>query len=149
MSSVLRGVRDAPVAQTSYLVRLDVTNLPIGSTQTAINAGIAAARGDGYTVKTVGNVIDVDPAVYLDDYFNGDVNLNGGDLLRDMGKDLILTYKGAIFMRARLVTKVKGTRTEGCDVSAPFYVTTFEAYGPGGLPNGSGGYTSDVFVSRI
>jgi hypothetical protein len=148
MSSVLRGVKDAPVSNAAYVVRMDVQNYAIGSTQATINAGIAAAKADGQTVNVVGNVIDLSPSVYLADYFNGDVTLNGGDLLRDMGRDLVLTYQGNTFLRGRLVSLVQGRNTQGLNFSAPFYVTIWESYGAGGAPNGHGGYTSDVFVSR-
>ena len=142
--SLLRGFKEAPIAQASYLVRGDVTSLPIGSTQAAIDAGIAAARADGKTVTVIGSLIQTPPNVYLADYFNGDVYLVAGDLLRDMGKDIVLSYNGMIYMRARLVTKVNGKYSEGADLSVPFYVTIFESYGAGGFND-----TSDVFVTRV
>ena len=153
MSSVLRGYKESPIAQASYIVRADVPDtslgggappgLPIGSTQAAIDAGIAAARADGKTVTVIGSLIQTSPDVYLADYFNGDVYLVAGELLRDMGKEIVMSYNGMIFVRARLVTKVHGKYTEGDYMSTPFYVTTFESYGAGGF----GG--SDVFVTRV
>ena len=140
----MRGFKESPIAQASYLVRGDVTSLPIGSTQAAIDAGVAAARADGKTVTVIGSMIQTPPDVYLADYFNGDVTLNGGDLLRDMGKDIFLSYNGMIYTRGRLVTKVNGKYSEGADLSLPFYVTTFESYGAGGFND-----TSDVFVTRV
>lgn len=141
----MRGFKEAPLAQASYIVRSDVPGLPIGASQASIDAGIANARAHNLDIKVLGSVIDVDPTLYLADYFNADVTLRGGDLLRDLGKQIILTYKGAIFMRARLVTKVHGKYTEGANLdNTPFYVSIFESYGAGGLNS-----TADVFVTRI
>lgn len=149
MSSVLRGTRDAPTAQACYIVRSDVDNYPVGSTPAAISAGYAAAKAAGESVDSIGSNFIISPAVYLADFFNGDVNLNGGDLLRDMGNEITISYNGQIYVRARLVSKVQGrNNTMGFNLSMPFYVTTWEAYGAGGVP-GNNGYTSDIFVSRV
>jgi len=157
-----RGKKDSPAMNALYIVRSDLRitepfGLPIGSTQAAIDSGIAAARTAGYTVSVTGNVITLDIAAYLADYFNGDVYLHAGNLLKDLGSELILVNNGpnaangAVFIRAKLVSLVNGQSTEGAIGGAPFYVTTYESYGPGGFPNGSGnpGNTSDVFVNLV
>ena len=152
MSSTLRSFREPPLSQACYIVRLDVNGYPVGSTPAAISAGIAAAREAGRTVEVIGNMIVTDPTVYLADYFNGDVQLYGGDLLRDMGSELVVSYQGTIYMRAKLVTKITGRHnTSGSNISPPFYVTVWESYGAGGTQNplASGVYMSDVFVSRV
>jgi hypothetical protein len=151
MSSVLRGKKDAPLAQACYIVRMDVNNFPVGSTFAAIQAGIAAAKADGKSVDSIGSNVIVAPAVYLADYFNGDVYLNAGDLLRDMGNELTISYQGQTYVRARLVQKVQGHgNTQGFNFSPSFYVTIWEAYGAGGVPNPVNGLpTSDIFVTRV
>ena len=140
---VRRGFKDAPARNALYIVREDVPGLPIGSTQEAIDAGIAAATAAGYTVSVNGNMIEVDVEVYLADYFNGDIILTAGDLLQDLGKTLVLTSNGREFLRAKLVMKLNGSSTEGNNSNPPFYVTTYEAYGDGGW-NGT-----DVFVKLV
>jgi hypothetical protein len=141
--SVMRGYREQSINLTSYIVRLDVFGQNIGSTQSGINASIAAAVAAGNNVSVIGNVIEIDPVVRTT-YFIPDVILFGGKLLRDLGKDLYFTYKGELYLKARLVCLAEGLYTEGTtDISSPFYVNTFESYSQD-QPNGE-----DVYVIRV
>lgn len=139
--SVMRGYREQPITLTTYIVR-DIGTLTFGSTQSAINAGVAASIAAGTNVSVVGNLIDMDPVAHAI-YFTPDVTLNGGFLLRDMDKDLYFTYKGELYLKARLVARVNGVYSQGDDLTNAFYVTIFESYDPTG-PGGE-----NVYVIRV
>jgi hypothetical protein len=128
--------------KANYVVQENVSNLPIGYTQTAIDAAVSAAQAAGNTVGVLGGVIDIDPAVYLGEYFKGDITLNSGDLLIDMNNHIIISYKGGIMTRLRLVRKIGSQLSSLNPVS--FYVTISESYSPG---TNSG--SSRVFIRTI
>jgi len=140
MSSVIRGRRDTPLLQTCYIVRSYVDH-PIGSTPIAIINGIAAANLAGNSVVVIGSDIITPPDVYLANYFNCDVYLNGGDLLRDLGNELTISYDDQTYIKARLVQKISGqNNTQTATYSTPFWVTVWES---------SDVKPSNVFVSRL